>query len=527
MLPRWSFSVFACLVSLGCDDKKDDTSEGGSPAASKSADAPTTSAPDEPAVPRLKGAAEIPGAVPREASAVLVVRVPKSLYASIVAADPLGLTTDTADDLKTELDEFLGRTLGTRMLDAKMVAAFVVGKQDLGVVVVGVEGELQGKKVGTHEGVDLFAAGDAAMQLARIDDALVMGTEAAVKAAIAAAKDGAKSAAKDSDLAKLMTAHSEGAAMALAIDIGRAPEALVREIPSGLKIDRALVTFGADGLSLRAEGDKAKLDALAGAITGGLTVAADMAEEQRRRATKGDADIVEGAAAIIAAHYARSAKKMLEPKVDADALTISVPMKAGDPAVLAAVAGMSAAIAIPAFSKYMRRSKTSEARVQIAKMFDAASAYFNEEHVERAATTLGHEVDPLAGLASHKCPNDGNASGRAGVTPPLSVDCSQGPGGRCVPSATGGTDAGQYPSTLWTDNPVWNGLNFQMETAHAFHYDFKWANSGSGFGRCQFTAQAFGDLDGDGVFSTYERSGAADEYGVNAAAGLYIDQEVE
>jgi hypothetical protein len=32
---------------------------------------------------------------------------------------------------------------------------------------------------------------------------------------------------------------------------------------------------------------------------------------------------------------------------------------------------------------------------------------------------------------------------------------------------------------------------------------------------------------GRGVWSTYERAGAADENGVNAAAGLYIDNEVE
>jgi hypothetical protein len=43
----------------------------------------------------------------------------------------------------------------------------------------------------------------------------------------------------------------------------------------------------------------------------------------------------------------------------------------------------------------------------------------------------------------------------------------------------------------------------------------------------QFTAQAFGDLDDDGLFSTFERAGAADENGINAAAGLYIDQEIE
>jgi len=80
---------------------------------------------------------------------------------------------------------------------------------------------------------------------------------------------------------------------------------------------------------------------------------------------------------------------------------------------------------------------------------------------------------------------------------------------------------------LWTDNAVWSGLNFQMEQAHYFHYNFVASNLGTGYGECQFTSQAFGDLDNDTQFSTWERSGAADENGVNAAAGLYIDREVE
>lgn len=165
---------------------------------------------------------------------------------------------------------------------------------------------------------------------------------------------------------------------------------------------------------------------------------------------------------------------------------------------------MCAAIAIPAFSKYMRRSKTSEARVQIAKMFDAASSYY-EEH--------------------GKCPSDGSPNGAAPTTPPLGLNCNQGPRGRCVPQTSG---AGGYESELWSGNPVWSQLNFQQEQGHYFHYRFVWETSagpqGSG---CEFTVQAFADLDDDGVFSTYERSGAADRNGINAAAGLYIDRSLE
>ena len=168
-----------------------------------------------------------------------------------------------------------------------------------------------------------------------------------------------------------------------------------------------------------------------------------------------------------------------------------------------------------AFVKYVDRSKTSEARVQLAKMVDAASAYFNEEKISPGV---------LDTTAAHLCPNDGRLEGEAGMTPPLSVKCGDGPSGRCVPGSSG---PGGYDIRLWTDNPVWNGLNLQVEQGHYFHYNFRWKNDPSGFGSCQFTAQAFGDLDGDGVYSTYERAGAADQLGVNMAAGLYIDQEVE
>jgi type IV pilus assembly protein PilA len=197
--------------------------------------------------------------------------------------------------------------------------------------------------------------------------------------------------------------------------------------------------------------------------------------------------------------------------------------------IVVAILGILAAIAIPALTKYMRRSKTSEARVQIAKMFDASSAFFNEEHVERGATGLLESGGTITAMAPHRCPHPTGSptGGEAGLTPFTAVsNCNVGPGGRCVP-AVGGAGPGYYDIALWTDNNVWNGLNFQMEQGHYFHYNYIAQNATTGFGTCQFTAQAFGDLDDDGVFSTYERTGAGDQNGVNGAAGLYIDQEVE
>ncbi len=197
--------------------------------------------------------------------------------------------------------------------------------------------------------------------------------------------------------------------------------------------------------------------------------------------------------------------------------------------IVVAIIGILAAIAIPALTKYMRRAKTSEARVQLAKLFDATSSAFSSERVERGAPELLGSGGSISSRAPHLCPFQPGAvtTGAAGMTPVLTFDCNIGPGGRCVP-AVGGGGPGFYDLALWTDNAVWNGLMFQQEQGHYFHYNFLYANTTAGYGSCQFTAQAFGDLDADGsIFSTFERSGAADRNGVNGAAGLFMDRETE
>jgi type IV pilus assembly protein PilA len=197
--------------------------------------------------------------------------------------------------------------------------------------------------------------------------------------------------------------------------------------------------------------------------------------------------------------------------------------------IVVAILGILAAIAIPALSKYMRRAKTAEAKGQIAKMFDATSAYFQSEVVGRGATGFVGSGGSVADTAPHSCPHWSSAidSGSAGLTPPISFDCNIGPGGRCVPSGQPSA-AGYYHVTMWAANEVWNGLNFGQEQGHFFHYNFSYTNTVTGYGACQFTAQAYADLDGDtALFSTYERSGAADQTGVNAQAGLYISHDTE
>jgi prepilin-type N-terminal cleavage/methylation domain-containing protein len=196
--------------------------------------------------------------------------------------------------------------------------------------------------------------------------------------------------------------------------------------------------------------------------------------------------------------------------------------------IVVAILGILATVAIPALQKYMRRAKTAEAKTQVAKLFDATSGYFKSEHGARGATAFLGDGGQVQDLALHRCPHPAGqpTGGEAGLTPDIGFNCNEGPGGRCIPAAGGGA-SGYYEIDLWNKNAVWNGLNFLQEQGHYFHYNFVAINEITGHGRCQFTAQAFGDLDDDGIFSTFERSGAADIHGVNGAIGLYIANEVE
>jgi len=194
--------------------------------------------------------------------------------------------------------------------------------------------------------------------------------------------------------------------------------------------------------------------------------------------------------------------------------------------VVVAIIGILASIAIPTFGLFIRRSKTSEARIQIAKMFDGTSSYFAVERVVDAGVTLIGDGANVAEFATHRCPAPDPAGGEAELTPPASVECHLGPSGRCIPS-TAPSEAGYYHVSAWDGNLVWAGLRFEIEQGHYFHYNYVSQNATSGFGACQFTAAAFGDLDGDGQFSTFARGGAADQQGVNGSAGLLIERALE
>ena len=162
--------------------------------------------------------------------------------------------------------------------------------------------------------------------------------------------------------------------------------------------------------------------------------------------------------------------------------------------IVVAILGILAAVAIPAFVKYMRRAKTSEAVDKLAYLYRMSSTYFTGEHGARGY----------------------NAGAGVDVQFPAAAPLTPG----TVPTGVRTQDA----VTTW-DTPSWNALTFSISDPH--YYCYQYDSSGTGTS-AQFTARAVGDLDGDGTFSTFERSGGSDaQRQVQGSQGVYMLNELE
>jgi hypothetical protein len=74
------------------------------------------------------------------------------------------------------------------------------------------------------------------------------------------------------------------------------------------------------------------------------------------------------------------------------------------------------------------------------------------------------------------------------------------------------------------DNPTWRLLDFRFTTPHAFAFEFE---SQCATNQSSFVATAHGDLDGDGLLSTFEMRGAVKADGEPEIGSLDVWREVE
>jgi type IV pilus assembly protein PilA len=165
--------------------------------------------------------------------------------------------------------------------------------------------------------------------------------------------------------------------------------------------------------------------------------------------------------------------------------------------IVVAILGILAAIAIPAFVTYVRRSKSSEAVTQIDQMFKLAASYYNPSEKVNAATMGASQMV--------HCTVENGVSSLA-PTPKKEER-----------AYTGGFNAT-------------TGLGFG---AGYTYYQYSLDSVGDGCDRLPsatqlYTMRATGNLDGDAVQSTFEQ--AASNNGNNElyrSRGFYVVNETE
>jgi prepilin-type N-terminal cleavage/methylation domain-containing protein len=143
--------------------------------------------------------------------------------------------------------------------------------------------------------------------------------------------------------------------------------------------------------------------------------------------------------------------------------------------IVVAIIGILAAIAVPSFGKYIRRSRTTEALAHLSKEWAGSLIYYEADHLVAGGAVLTKEFPgPFGAWASDQ-------------------ECG------CL---TGGVCPGA--NSVWNTDPVWRALAFSFPDAH--HYMPGYSASGTGTG-ASFTAYSKGDMNCNSKLSEFFRSG--------------------
>jgi prepilin-type N-terminal cleavage/methylation domain-containing protein len=148
--------------------------------------------------------------------------------------------------------------------------------------------------------------------------------------------------------------------------------------------------------------------------------------------------------------------------------------------IVVVILGILAAVAIPAFTRYVKRSKTSEATGNISKIYQGEVSYFNQSSEQSVASFASAALVPNA-----------------------------------VPSAS---KFGAQP-TNFTTNAGWSAIGFSVDSP--LYYAYSAAASAS-----DFNAIAIGNIDGDGSNSTFSRAAQLNA-GEIQGAQIVITDELE
>jgi prepilin-type N-terminal cleavage/methylation domain-containing protein len=150
--------------------------------------------------------------------------------------------------------------------------------------------------------------------------------------------------------------------------------------------------------------------------------------------------------------------------------------------IVVAIIGILAAVAIPAFTRYVKKSRTAEAVGHLNKEWAGSLTYYETDHVTNGGTMLAKAFP-------------GASAGWAN----LGKECGCATGARCA----GG-------DTVWGSDKVWQALNFALPDPHNYLPGYSSSGTGSS---AKFTAYAKGDLNCNSTLSEFSRQGGINSNG--------------
>ena len=178
--------------------------------------------------------------------------------------------------------------------------------------------------------------------------------------------------------------------------------------------------------------------------------------------------------------------------------------------IVVAILGILAVVAIPSFVRYMRKAKTAEAIRNLNKIGKGAMIYWTTPRHDTAGRPMPCEFPKP------------NPIGDIQLSHPPGACCSDGEAdGKCEPN-----------EAAW-EKPMWKQLLFKLSDKH--YYSYGWDEERLSAGHYLGMAEAMGDLDCDGTYSTFGlyfdgRSDAVNEHiNCNASqrAAIFVILETE
>ena len=454
------------LVAAGCQSAPEEQSES------------LTVIEDEVAGPQLLDVeavfAEVAPMLPEDTLLVTVVDVERLIAAPLLGG--AGMMPDDWDSqpMLAQLSAFSKERLG---LDLTTIQRGVFSFSMRGPVLL-IDGQA-GPLPATSQHLQAIDGAEGAYRITESDLAVyafpsgwrAVGPSEAVDA-LAAVKLGQARALPQSDsfkeLTKIMAEAGPGL-LAGAAQLGRDPysQMLALQMPTGAP-DQLGFVLTANELKLIARGGPM-------AMTGLSMVALNMIEQVKRSTQAKLAQLdslstFEGIGVILGAHLVQGLEKPMSPVVKGKTMTMTFPLPDGFVASLPTISMVSAAIAVPAFAKYVNKSKASEARLNVKALADGSQVFYFAERVDRSGKPLPPRFP--ASASSH-----------------ATRGCCGGGGNRC----------GDGPA-VW-DKPGFVEAKFAIVEPH--HYTYEIISNGKSGQDAEATLKAWGDLDCDGVFSEF------------------------